>query len=358
MKLTIDKLVHGGMGMGTVEGKKIFVPYAAPGDVLDVEITTDHGDYAQARIVRILEPAASRVSPPCPVFGSCGGCQWQHIDYPTQLQWKRNIFIETLERLGRFERDVLETIVADTVSSPKQWNYRNRIQLQVDRQGRIGFHRWQSRDVVEFEKCLIADDRLNTVLAEKRELYRHATMRTVEFRLDDEVSSFSQVNTEQNETLRKIIIEWLQTVPHDRVLELHAGSGNFTFSIAALAREVVAIEVDGRAVRAAKERLANASVTNVQFLRSFAGTITSRVKGTFETIVLDPPRKGAEEALDVIVHYRPQTIIYVSCDPATLARDITRLGKEGWELKRSVPVDMFPQTFHIESVSFLKRIDL
>lgn len=354
LKITIEKLIHGGSGMGEYEGKKIFVPYSAPGDVLNVEVTADHGGFAEASIVDILEPAPCRTKPTCPVFGRCGGCQWQHISYDAQLSAKRSILKETLERIGKMEcPEVLEAL-----SSPKQWNYRNRIQLHVDSKGRVGFYKAKSKEVVEFERCAIADESINEELGRRRGeiATRDRGISLGAPTRPDASGSFVQVNTEQNERLRETVSRWLSEVPHGTVLELYAGSGNFTFSIAKVAGCVFASDVDVRAIDAARVRQEKENVCNVEFVCAPAAKAVRRVHGGCDAVLIDPPRKGCEDAIERIVSLSPKSILYISCDPATLARDAGEFARRGWRLVRSLPVDMFPQTFHVESLNLLSRI--
>ncbi len=361
-----------------MDGKKIFVEFAAPGDTLEVEITRDHGSFAEAHILRVVEPAPCRVMPVCPVFGRCGGCQWQHLSYATQLEWKSRILAETLTRIG----GIADPHVLPTLPSPIQWNYRNRIQLHVDSKGHVGFYRPKSKEVVEFERCYIADERLNEQLAAHRAEFATRD-RGVSLKVDRPSPSprlprqgggeavtprtkfagshhidgphFSQVNTAQNIAVQKILVEWAGTVPHTRIVELYAGSGNFTFPLAAMATHIVAAEIDGRAIAAAKDRAVREGISNIEFICAPAERIVKKFRGACDLVFLDPPRKGAAEALDAIMALAPTTIIYMSCDPATMARDVRTLTASGWTLVQSLPIDMFPQTFHIESLNLLVR---
>lgn len=350
MRMRVEKLVNGGAGMGTIEGKAAFVPLSAPGDLLDVEVTADHGGWLEASIVRIEEPAVCRVAPRCPVFGVCGGCQWQHISYEEQLKWKREILRETLARIGREgSPEVLETM-----ASPRQWNYRNRIQLHVDSRGRIGFYRPRSKAVVEFAECAIADEALNAELnARRAELSKRD--RGIALRLDDGTGSFVQINSGQNDNLRRTLVEWLGGVPHGTVCELYAGSGNFTFDIARIADAVFATDIDRNAVDAARARQQREGIANVEFMAGEAPRALKRMQGSCDALVLDPPRKGCAEAVAAIVELKPRSILYISCDPATLARDLVSLKAHGYRLVKALPVDMFPQTHHIESLTLIAR---
>jgi len=360
LKITIEKLVHGGSGMGQAEGKRIFVPYSAPGDILDVEVKADHGGFAEAEIASIAEPAPCRVEPRCPVFGACGGCQWQHLSYETQLEAKRGILKETLSRIGKIQNPE----VMETLPSPKQWNYRNRIQLHVDSKGRVGFYRPRSKEVVEFDACAIADEGINALLRLRRK--EIATRdRGIAICADGggnparlaskencaSGGSFAQVNTGQNENLKGVVARWLGEVPHENVLELYAGSGNLTFPCAKVAGCIFASDVDARAIASARERQAALGICNVEFSCASAGKAAAKLRGRCDAVLVDPPRKGCGEVIEHVTALKAASVLYVSCDPATLARDALSLARAGYRLERSLPIDMFPQTFHVESLN-------
>lgn len=349
MKIKIEKLTHGGSGIGEIDGKKVFVPFSAPGDLLDVEIIDDHDSFAVAQVVSLEEESPCRVTPKCPVFGKCGGCQWQHISYESQLKWKKIILSDSLERIGKIENPN----VLNTLPSPKEWNYRNRIQLHIDSKGHVGFYRPNSKEIVEFDECVIAEDKLNHELKLNRTEFSKRD-RGVALRLNDDDESFAQINTGQNENLKKLIIEWLKDRPNEIICELHAGSGNFTFELAKIAKRVVASDIDGRAIRTAVEKQQRLDIRNIEFVCAPANRATKRLHGLCDAVLVDPPRKGCAEAIDAIVALKPKTILYISCNPATLARDISTLKTHGFELVKTLPVDMFPQTFHIESLSILQ----
>ncbi len=350
MHIHIEKLIPGGAGMGTHEGRRVFVPFAAPGDELEVEVVADHGSWMEARIVDITQPSPDRVEPICPVFGKCGGCQWQHLSYDSQLRAKREILRESLMRIGK----IADPEVLETLPSPQQWHYRNRIQLHVNAAGEVGFYRAKSKEVVAFASCPIADEHINAELAHRREEIAKRD-RGIALRVEGD-ESFSQVNTAQNEQLKKVLIDWMRELPHEHVAELHAGSGNFTFAMAAIASEIFASEIDGRAVAAAQKRIEREGITNVAFVRAPAHKAFAHHVGACDALLIDPPRKGCPEAIESIVRLGPQSILAISCDPATLARDLRALCDQGYRFVRTLPIDMFPQTFHVESLTLLQRV--
>lgn len=348
--IAIEKLIYGGAGLGVHDGKKCFVPFTAPGDVVSVKETEDHKSFVECEIVSIETPSPCRVKAPCPVFGICGGCQWQHILYSAQLEWKKKILIENLERIGGLKNFEVQ----DTLPSPKEWHYRNKIQLHVDSRGRVGFYRPRSKEVVEFSECMIADEAINLELNSRHDEISKRD-RGIALRVETG-APFEQINSGQNENLKAKIVEWMKEVPHDTILELYAGAGNFAFALAAIAERVVASDIDGKSIKIAKERQEAERKWNIEFVCAPGARAARRLQRKCDAVLADPPRKGMEDSIDTVCGLYPQTLFYVSCDPATLARDAMALAKRGFTLIRSQPVDMFPQTYHIESLSMFVKM--
>lgn len=362
--LVIDRLAYGGYGVGRHEGRVIFVPFGLPGDTLRVSIFKDQKRYAYAAIQEIVSPSPDRVAAPCRHFFTCGGCQWQHLPYEKQLYWKQEILKETLERLGRIKEPPLLPIIP----SPKVWHYRNRIQLNVgdkgaSPKGEIGFYRADGEGVVAIEECPIADERINATLKSinPREIRKRGWQ--VELMVDEEEGSvrletgkgaFSQVNSEQNQNLVSAVVGLMAVREGEEVLELFAGNGNFSFPLAAQGAKVTAVEQSpGEAIS-----VSQVPRHEVRFIYNRVEKVMRdlvRQKRKFDSLLLDPPRKGAKLILSEIVSLAPRKIVYVSCFPPTLARDLQFLTRHGYRLEKIQPIDMFPQTYHIESVSLLQK---
>ncbi len=347
----IDRLIAGGRGIAFVDGVPVFVAGAAPGDVVRLCVTKSHRSYHEADIAEIITPSPARVVPRCAVFGQCGGCQWQHLDYVTQLVAKQQIVQEQLRRIAR-----LEIAVLPTIASPSPWNYRSRIQLQVDAGGRVGFFRTGSHAVVEFARCEISEERINAQLVELKQQARAggAGRQAVQ----DESSGFSQINPPQNEVLRALVADGVVQYGGGSVLELYCGSGNLTFAIAPHATQVIAADDDKGAIAAAQHEAATQKISHVQFVCISAEKILqhpAQKKSRIDCIVLDPPRRGAAESVPGIIALHPRAMCYISCDPATLARDLRLLIAAGYIVESVQPIDMFPQTFHIETVVWCRR---
>lgn len=429
----IDKLAFGGSGVCRVDGKVCFVPFSCPGDEVRLKITTRKKSYCTAEIVEIISPSPSRAVPLCPLFGSCGGCSWQHVSYNVQLEQKRQIFVDTFWRGARVEGE----LIGDPVAAPLEYGYRNRVQFKVSITGgrlRIGFFRHGSHSVADAgEGCPIAAPRINSLLQCFRAvlpgfsdvasidqiavdagdqgviavvcyhgrypeaarsfltecaselppctgLFLQTGQRSPPVRLwgDRSISyrmpgrdpdgktvlsylpgGFAQVNQCQNIALLSIVRRLGRFGFNDRLLELYCGNGNFSLPLAADVAAVVGVEgAKDSIISADFNRVAN-EVGNAAFI---CDDVTAGLKrilrdgGKFDVILLDPPRTGAADAVPGIAALNPDRIIYVSCDPATLARDCALLGGSGYRVVESVPVDMFPQTYHLESVTFMVKI--
>ncbi len=399
-------MVHGGDALGRYEGKVIFVPYAITGEEVVVEIVEDKGRYARAQLVDILSPSPHRVEPPCPHFGpgKCGGCQWQHIAYQAQLEFKAVVVGDQLARLGRLP----DVPVKPTISSASPWHYRNHVQFAVSDDGRMGFVATDGRRVEPIEVCYLLHPLLEELFAaldlELPGLVRLSLRAGVNTghqmiifeTLDDEppalesdlpvscvlllsdgtpvnligsnyiteviagrrfrisATSFFQVNTAAAEELVRVVSEYLAPAGDEALLDAYCGVGTFALSLADKVGHVIGIEEDAGAV--ADARLNVAELANVEFIEGSVEAFLPQLDRPIDLAVLDPPRQGCKpEALAALVELAPRRIVYVSCDPATLARDARKLAEGGYQLVEVQPVDMFPQTYHIESVALFGR---
>ncbi|MFQ5586732.1 MAG: 23S rRNA (uracil(1939)-C(5))-methyltransferase RlmD [Thermodesulfobacteriota bacterium] len=412
----ITALSYGGRGIGRVDGKVVFVPYTAPGDRVEVEVTGEKRGFLEGRVQRIITPSPGRAAPFCPLFGRCGGCQWQHIPYRDQVAWKERIFRESLERIGGVEELPLERAVAAETDR----GYRTRAQFHV-RNGRWGFFEAGSNDVVELEECPLLDPLINgsfnalrdALAVQAPELPLHTVevgvggvdgktvailhvrekarvaldrlmdsvpnLKGIELRLTPSgrrggrtvasvgdgclacrvggllmrrrLSAFSQVNPGQNERLVDTVLDYADPREDDSVVDLFSGAGNLSLPLAKRCRNLIAIERDGVAVRDGILNSTAKEMDNITFLRNdAAGGLKGLDKGAHDIVLLDPPRGGALSAAREIVKVRPGIIVYLSCNPATLARDVSFLMRHGYRAERATTIDMFPHTYHIEGI--------
>ncbi len=368
IELEITQMAAGGEGLATFEGKKIFIPWGIVGDQVKIEITEEKKDFSKGRIVEILKKSSDRIDPPCPYFFKCGGCQWQHIRYSSQLEFKNNLLKTALQRIGKIQNPILKAPIA----ASNDFNYRNRIRLQVSKKGEIGFFRFHSNEVVPVEKCLIADEKINAKIVDAKKLAQTLLEKNptkqheIEIRIEngkailDEDPGvepvFTQVNTIQNQALQKRILESFDFKGDEKVLELFAGEGNFTFSISRLVQSIMAVESNPASIASAEEKTKKGHFKNIQWMEASSYRALEQLLKraiSFDCALLDPPRKGAVETLEGLIKLKIPQIVYVSCDPSTLARDVQILEKGGYRHEFSQLIDMFPHTYHIESLTCL-----
>ena len=376
VEVTIASLAHGGGGVGRHEDFVIFVPFTAPGDVIKVRITNSKKSYAEGEILELIKAGASRVEPPCPVFGICGGCQWQQVSYDEQLKQKQGIVEHALARIAKESGAEILPIIP----SPQPFNYRNRAQFKTEGP-KIGFYKRQSHELVEFEKCYIVDEKINKELSVIKEELKnaapHATskieviltsrgelVRSIDHTQGGELG-FSQVNTLQNLNLRKYVQKIIgrpsQIAAEDtgsagQILDLYCGQGNFSFPLNDNGWRVYGIDSNKEAIIAARKRKKDRTFFSANDCTSEVRKLS--IEGRhFEYILIDPPRIGAEEELiKLLPSFNATKIVYISCNPATFARDFARLkDNSSYKLKSIQPFDMFPQTFHVELVAYFQK---
>ncbi len=371
MRVAIEKLVYGGSGFARTDQGVIFVPRSAPGDVLEVEIVAKKKDYATARIVKILEPSADRQEPDCPNYETAGCCHWQHIRYDRQVAHKKTIIRETFRRLGHFEWN--DTI--NTLTGPDR-NYRLRATFHVTN-GRLGFVQQNTNIVVPIRECASLAPELNQFIGSvdpgpAQQVHvistpdvaasfefadgtvqssRRAAIHIGENHYQVTANTFFQANRFLLMPMIREVLDQTGASPGN-VLELYAGLGFFSIPLARLAKEVIAIESSAAAVRLGQQ---NARTNQTWQLRFVEGQVSATLRGSAlhpDVVVLDPPRAGCStETADQIVGLKPKRIVYVSCNPATFAREAARFISRGYELKRVSLIDQFPNTFHIELIA-------
>lgn len=357
--MIIEDLTSTGEGVGTIEGKKVFVDGALPGETVEIEVLEDRKRFSKAKLLRIVKPSKHRVDPICPLFGTCGGCQIMHLEYPEQLNWKRKRVADALRRIGS-----LDVEVAECTPSPDQLGYRNKIHLH---QG--GLHKRHTHDIVSVDKCYILNPLGNKSLPQTA---NEAIIRTangeVLVELDGKSNrpyiiehlghlrfkigprDFFQVNSKQALQLYQKAVQCAQP---GRVLDAYCGVGCLSLFASKQAKEVLGIEIEKSAVESAEENAKLNGITNVTFKCGKVEKLLPKL-GSFDTIFLNPPRAGVEpEVISSLLKHPPKRLIYISCDPATLARDL-KLLKTKFIIEEVVPFDMFPQTIHVETLINLR----
>ena len=364
--VAIHDLAFGGEGVGRVGELVVFVPFVLPGELVEAEVTEVKKKFARARLVRVLQASLERAEPRCPYFGECGGCQYQHIAYDAQLRLKHKQISDLFQRIGGFSGAVIDPVVP----CPEPYGYRNRIMVRTQWNKRLqrmelGFLGTDNEHVVSITECALAESVLNEDLQKVRANPPPRGGLKVTLRVTPEGwvvprDSFFQNNFHLLPKLVETVRERLRDAGSKRLIDAYCGVGFFALELADLVESFVGVEYDALAIKAAKENMALRGVTNGQFVsgpaEDYLGGLLQRHPGDATTLVIDPPRTGVPpDALQRIRRARPQQVIYVSCHPATLARDLQILCAEGgYALVKVTPHDMFPQTQHVECVADLR----
>jgi 23S rRNA (uracil1939-C5)-methyltransferase len=386
--------VYGGYVISRGQGV-IFVKGAVPGEVVEVSIDEKKRDFSLASVKEVIEPSPDRVEPECPYFGDCGGCQLQYISYEKQVSMKNDILLDCLRRIGGIEVETLPPLTGGN------FRYRIRGQFKVSNHGKMGFFRESTRDVVDIRECPLMADGLNEMFKKTRSANLKG-IREIHITLGDKAVvlikgrgfdektagefadmgfagvafeegsyrgagfvvlslmglaytvspwSFIQSNWELNIKIAGLIKEGLLPLEGKTVLDLYAGGGNFTLPMSDEAAEIMAVEENPDSVKDGQRNISINKIKNYRFVKARAEKL--KIKTAIDIIIVDPPRPGlTTSAIETILGVSPGRLVYVSCNPSTLARDLKKLcGKYTIDSIRAV--DSFPNTYHIESVTFL-----
>ncbi len=398
-------MTYGGEAMGRLpDGRAVFVPFTLAGERVLVQLTEEKRGFARATLMDVVQPSPARIRPRCPHFAQCGGCHYQHMDYSLQLTVKQSILTEQLQRIG----GIADPPVRLMIPSPQAWNYRNTVQFHLTPEGQLGFRATDDRTVIPIQECHLPEEalleiwkqiqaeplpdleRLSLRLGADGEILLalesleanppaisveelpvsvvhmgpagtlvlagddHVVMEVLERPFRVSAGSFFQVNTPMAEAMVKHVLSLLPAKPLETMLDVYCGVGLFSAFLAPRTRNLIGIE---SAPSACDDFAVNLDeFEHVSLYMGTAEEILPSLQVRPEVIVVDPPRAGLElAALDAILSMDAPTLIYVSCDPATLARDAKRLIRGGYRLEQVTPFDLFPQTYHIESISLFQR---
>ena len=393
IEVTIERILPGGPGLAHAEGLTLFVALAAPGDVVRVRIDRIRGKVAFASIEEIVKPSPVRVEPPCPYFGACGGCDFQQLNYQAQLDAKIEMIRDCLRRIAHIEQPPEISITP----SPLQWHYRARANWQFDlRNQRLGYFERGSHRVCDVAECAVLVPKLQQTLEQLRREASSLVLTSEDGREDarqnaadiqaaagDEgvsvvpalaglssaeisrrigddlyefnAASFFQVN---HDLLEALISEAINDASGESAVDLYCGVGLFTLALARRFERVVAVEANPSAARFARRNLHQAGISNTKVVTDRVGDWLRAKVGAaapIDFLLLDPPRAGVEDdAIETLLNLKPRRLSYVSCDPATLARDLKALLAGGYSLDSLRAFDLFPQTHHVETVSHLR----
>ncbi|MEA3459066.1 MAG: class I SAM-dependent RNA methyltransferase [Chloroflexota bacterium] len=401
-QLSLTTMAHGGEAIGRHEGKATFVPYVIPGEDVLVEAVEDKRRYTRARLVKVLSPSPHRIEPLCPHFGECGGCHWQHIAYQAQLDYKREIVRDQLAHIGHLS----DVPIKPMIPSPSPWHYRNHVRFSISENGRLGYQKAKSRQVVPIEECPLLHPLLEELFAALdldlpglRRLSLRAGANTgdrmiifetegdepPELEVDMPIScvlllsdgtpvnligsnyitevvagrrfrisavSFFRANTAGAKRLSEVATDYLQPRGDEVLLDAYCGVGTFGLLLADKVAQVIGVEENPSAVADADFNAGQ--LENLTLIEGRVEDVLPHLEG-IDAAILDPPRGGCEpEALKSLKRSAPQRIIYISRDPAVFARDASILHEAGYQLLEVQPLDMLPQTYHIESVSLFR----
>ena len=386
LQVEIERILPGGVGLAHAEGQTIFVSLAAPGDLVRVRIDRTRGKVAFASIIEIVKPSPDRIEPPCPYFGRCGGCDFQQLNYQAQLRVKVEIIRDCLHRIANIDIPDEFRILA----SPNEWHYRARANWQVEvEEGQLGYFERGSHVICDVAECAVLVPELQTTLEELRTELKSDSIppavRNIEAVVGDQGASvtpgwaasqtknvtrkigpytyqfsaeaFFQIN---QELLVPLIDTAIGDVRGRLAIDLYCGAGLFTLPLAERFEKVIGVESNPLAAKFAVDNLLSAKFSHVKIHNAPVGSWLQEhsFKRPVDFVLLDPPRAGAEtKVIRGILGLRPLRIIYVSCDPATLARDLKKLLAGGYELDSVTAFDMFPQTHHVETVAHLRATE-
>lgn len=367
LTLTISDIAFGGEGVARFEDFVFFVPFVALGEVVEAEVVEVKKRFGRARLVKVLQASAERVAPECRYYGECGGCQYQHLAYETQLRLKQKQIADLFERIGKLD----PKLIAPVIPCPQPYGYRNRIMIRSQwdkfKQGlNIGFIRADNRLVIDLEECRIAEPALNQQIQHVRAHPPPKGGLKVVLRIPPEgwevpPDSFFQNNFFLLPKLVEVVRERLRDSGRRFLADVYCGVGFFGIEVGDMMEACVGVEYDQMAIKAARRNAVLRGRNNCEFVGGTAEELLPGILGRFQpentAVLLDPPRKGCQpETLELLRQTGPAQIIYISCHPATMARDLNVLcAGTVYSVTRVVPLDMFPQTAHVECVADLRR---
>jgi len=344
LTLDIQDLAFGGKGVARSEGKVYFVPFTIPGEKVVAQVTRQKKNFAEADLLTVEVPSADRVEPPCPYFGRCGGCSYQHIDYAKQLVFKATQVEQTLRRVGR----LAEVPMRPPIAAPAPYGYRNRIRVH-SAGGITGFYAWDARALVDVERCAIAVPEVNEALAR----LRRGAVRDGDYSL--RAPGGGPYFEQTNPAVTALLVEAVraQVRGSGTLVDAYCGAGLFARALADRFTTVVGIEENSAAIDSARRQAQPHESYIAGEVSIHLADVLAQHDAARTTVLLDPPAEGlAARVCDLLLAAAPAELLYVSCNPATLARDLAALAG-AYALQSVTPLDMFPQTAEIEVVAHL-----
>lgn len=383
MQIKIDKLDHYGRGIGKINNKTVFVNNALEDEIVEIIVTKEKKNFCEAKVVKYIKTSDKRQKPICPYYNFCGGCQLQHLPYFEQLKFKENKVKEVLNKFAFINENIIKPII----KSENEYYYRNKITLQVDK--KVGLYKEKSNDIVPIEHCYLVSEGINESIKNIQKenfsslkgniVIKETTLKDklISYNLNKSISnekkyvlekmenfvfkispiSFFQVNTNQAIKLYQKVREYADLKGNEVVLDLYCGTGTIGIFLSEKAKKVIGIELCKEAVIDAEYNAKRNNRNNCTFLCGDAKKKIEEIKENIDVIIVDPPRSGlTEQEITYFEKLNPSKVVYVSCDVVTFARDLNILKKD-YEIVEITPFDLFPQTYHVESVTLLQRKD-
>jgi 23S rRNA (uracil1939-C5)-methyltransferase len=375
IEITIQKPAYGGSGLGFINGKACFVDYAVPGDVAAVEIYKEKKDFAFAKILNLIKKSDIRLQAECPNFGKCGGCSYLNISYDTELQQKKEILIESITRITKFDINNIPDI---SLISDKRFNYRSHASIKSDGKCNLGFYQKGSNELASFplNGCILLAKPLLSGISGLHKLHskdlKIACSYNNEFIVSSEkqnivreleqgifyerdIKLFFQANIFLRSKMLQTVKEYAGLSKNETFIDVGCGVGFFTIYLAAEAKYGYGLDISKESIKWANHNTAINKCDNIKFEVRAASEMQS-LKTKFNVAIIDPPRAGlSAEARASLAALSPERIVYVSCNPATFARDARDIINAGYTLKKISLIDMFPATYHIEAISLFVR---
>lgn len=369
LTVQIEKLDHYGRGVTKIENKICFVENALPKEIVEINITKETKKYFLAEATKIIKESPDRITPVCPYYNSCGGCNLDHVSFAKENEFKEEKVKEIMNKFAKVEKEVIKDIVYD-----EPYHYRNKITLHTDG-NKIGLYQKESNTIIPITKCLLLNDKLNEILKSIKPNNKKDIILKIGNKTDEILSptakknyitsyignkkykvsekSFFQVNSIITEKLYDEIKEIIQEKNSKNVLDLYCGTGTIGIYICESVNKVLGIESCKEAIEDANYNKELNNATNCTYKLGKVENLTKEITSEYDTAIIDPPRSGLDKkVIKKLLEIKPKTLIYVSCDPVTLARDLNLL-KEKYNIEYIRPYNMFPRTYHVECCTLL-----
>ena len=388
--IEILRLDHQGRGIGKIDNKIIFIPNTLPGEIIEYNITKSKKKYLEGEITKFIKKSSQRIEPICPYYNKCGGCQLMHLNYQNQLKYKQEKIENIIHKYVNENIKIESIIKADNI-----YNYRNKITLHS--KNKIGMYKKDSNTIINIDSCLIANNKINEIIKELNKIniyedeiiirnngqdsllkyqneqnnfnkinvdsiilnnqnikgkgYNIETIENLKFIISP--TSFFQVNTEQTIKLYNLIKNLANCNKSDNILDLYCGTGTIGLFINNNSKNILGIEINKDAIKDANQNIILNHIQNAKFINDDAKNYINKINYQPDIIIVDPPRSGLFKGMiEKLIKFKAKKIIYVSCDPITLSRDLKELTNR-YQIEKIYPIDMFPNTYHVESVCLL-----